>query len=62
MHDLGLISSNLPWNIVIASAKTINPVFNKDCLKALNRIVLAIKSIDKKSCTMFLPQSTTEPA
>ena len=62
MHDLGLISSNLPWNIVIASAKTIKPVFNKDDLKALNRIVLIIKSIDEKSCTMFLPQSTTEPA
>ena len=62
MHDLGLISSNLPWNIVIASAKTIKPVFSKDDLKALNRIVLIIKSIEEKICSMLLSQSITEPA
>ena len=62
MQDLGLIISNLPWNIIITSAKTINTVFAKDNLKALNRIKLIIKSIEEKSCSISLSPSTTKAA
>ena len=48
MHDLGLISSNVPWNIIISSAKTIIDVFPRHNSKALKRVSLIIKSIGEK--------------
>ena len=62
MQDLGLISSQLPWNIIIASAKTIDALFTKDNLKALDRIKLVIKNIEETSGCMQFCQSSIESA
>ena len=49
MLDLGLISSNLPYCIIIESVKTIGFLFANDNSNALARIKLIIKSIEKKT-------------
>ena len=61
MHDLGLISSNIPWNMIISSAKTITGVFPKDKSKALKRVSLIIKSIGEKYHDVSLSKQTAEP-
>ena len=60
MHDLGLISSNIPWNMIISSAKTVIGVFPKDKSKALKRVSLIIKSIGEKY-DVSLSKQTAEP-
>ena len=48
MWNLGLISSNLPWSIIIDSAMTIGTIFTGDKCKALNRVKSIIKGIEEK--------------
>ena len=48
MWDLGLISSNLPWSIIIDSAMTIGTIFTGDKCKGLNRVKCIIKGIEEK--------------
>ena len=62
MHDLGLISSNLPWNIIIKSAKTIDALFARDTFKALNRVKLIFKSVEEKNHSIPSSQSMNDPA
>ena len=62
MHDLGLISSNVPWNIIISSAKTVIGIFPRDNSKALKRVSLIIKSIGEKYHDVLLSKQTAEPA
>ena len=49
MLDLGLILSNLPWNIIIDSAMTIGTLFTRDKHKALNRVKCITKGIEEKT-------------
>ena len=62
MNDLGLISSNLPWNIIIKSAKTIDALFARDTFKALNRVKLIFKSVEEKNHSIPSSQSMNDPA
>ena len=62
MHDLGLISSNLPWNIIIESAKTIDALFARDVFKALNRVKLIFKSVEEKNHNIQSSLSMNDPA
>ena len=48
MWDLNLISSNLPWSIIIESAMTIGTLFTRDKHKALNRVKCITKGIEEK--------------
>ena len=47
MKLLGLLSSksNLPWNIIVYCARTVDNLFIQDKTKALKRIKLIITSI-----------------
>ena len=58
---LGLLSSksNLPWNIIIDCARTVNNLFILDKSKALKRIKLIISSIKNKA-TQFQTNSLPE--
>ena len=58
MRDLGLISSNLPYYIIIESAKTIASLFAKDILIALARVKLIIKTVEEKSDGALLSQQS----
>ena len=58
MWDLGLISSNLPYYIIIESAKTIASLFAKDNSIALARVKLIIKTIVEKSDGALLSQQS----
>ena len=51
MKLLGLLSSksNLPWNIIIDCARTVNNLFIQDKSKALKRIKLIVSSIKDKA-------------
>ena len=51
MKLLGLLSSksNLPWNIIVYCAKTVDNLFIQDKTKALKRIKLIISSIKNKA-------------
>ena len=49
MWDLGLILSNLPWRIIIASSMTIVTLFARDKHKALNRVKCITKGIEEKT-------------
>ena len=48
MWNLGLISSNLPYCIIIESAITIGTLFTRDECKAVNRVKCIVKGIEEK--------------
>ena len=47
MLDIGLLTSNLPWDVVVECAKSIQSVYGKYNMKALKRVKLIISCIEK---------------
>ena len=47
MLDIGLLTSNLPWDVVVECAKSIQSVYDKDDTKALKRVKLIISCIEE---------------
>ena len=47
MLDIGLLTSNLPWDVVVECAKSIQSVYGKNNTKALKRVKLIISCIEE---------------
>ena len=47
MLDIGLLNSNLPWDVVVECAKSIQSVYGKDNMKAPKRVKLIISCIEE---------------
>ena len=47
MLDIGLLTSNIPWDLVVECANTIQSVYGKDNMKALKRVKLIISCIEE---------------
>ena len=65
MLDIGLQTSNLPWDVVVECAKSIQSVYDKDDTKALKRVKLIISCIEEnikreqESIKCTLPSNST---
>ena len=65
MLDIGLLTSNLPWDVVVECAKTIQSVYGKDNMKALKKVKLIISCIEEnikreqESIKCTLPSNST---
>ena len=47
MSDIGLLTTCLPWHLILECANSIQSVYEKDRLKALKRVVILISCIKK---------------
>ena len=47
MLCIGLLTSNLPWDVVVECAKSIQSVYDEDNMKALKRVKLIISCIEE---------------
>ena len=54
MLYMGLLTSNLPWDVVVECANSIQSVYDKDNMKALKRVKLIISCIEEN-----IKESTT---
>ena len=47
MKDMGLLTSHLPWSIVLSCAKSIQAVYERDKQSALKRVSILIKTMNE---------------